>query len=176
MQISFAVIAKLISAFVFATRTVQFLYFLNPKFPASNHLLSLYIPVCVRPGLNPNCWFSHAQAHLPYFFTQVSKRKPTTFVGVQQTPRVVQATRGPQVTTRKQTGDLDVKPYRLAEADGKYQTGGEIWGRFHSNGGEIWGCFHSNRVNLSAPGTICLCCTLHVKQVSWLCFMGKFKG
>ena len=27
----FAVTAKLISAFVFATRTVQFLYFLNPK-------------------------------------------------------------------------------------------------------------------------------------------------
>ena len=35
-QISFAV---LISAFVFATWIVQFLYFLNPKFPASNHLL-----------------------------------------------------------------------------------------------------------------------------------------
>ena len=31
-QISFAVTAKLISAFVFATRIVQSLYFLNPKF------------------------------------------------------------------------------------------------------------------------------------------------
>ena len=31
-QISFAVTAKLISAFVFATRVVQSLYFLNPKF------------------------------------------------------------------------------------------------------------------------------------------------
>ena len=40
-QISFAVIAKLISAFVFATRIVQFLYFLNPKFPASSHLVQL---------------------------------------------------------------------------------------------------------------------------------------
>ena len=30
-----AVTAKLISAFVFATRIVQFLYFLNPKFPVS---------------------------------------------------------------------------------------------------------------------------------------------
>ena len=63
-QISFAVTGKLISTFVFATQIVQFLYFLNPKFPASNHLLSLYSPVCVGPGRNPNCWFSHAQAHV----------------------------------------------------------------------------------------------------------------
>ena len=42
--------AKLISAFVFATRIVQFLFFLNPKFPASIHLLCLYRPVCVGPG------------------------------------------------------------------------------------------------------------------------------
>ena len=34
----------------------------NPKFLASNHLLSLYSLVCDRPGRNPNCWFSHAQA------------------------------------------------------------------------------------------------------------------
>ena len=46
-QISFAVTAKLISAFVFATRIVQSLYFLNPKFQASSHLLWLYSPVCV---------------------------------------------------------------------------------------------------------------------------------
>ena len=32
-QISFAVTAKLISAFVFATRIVLLLYFLNPKLP-----------------------------------------------------------------------------------------------------------------------------------------------
>ena len=38
-QISFAVTAKLISAFVFATRIVQFLFFLNLKFQASSHLL-----------------------------------------------------------------------------------------------------------------------------------------
>ena len=52
-QISFAVTAKLISAFVFATRKVQFLYYLNPKFQASNHLLWLYSPVCVGPGRKP---------------------------------------------------------------------------------------------------------------------------
>ena len=38
-QISFAVTAKLISAFVFATRIVQSLYFLNPKFQASSNVL-----------------------------------------------------------------------------------------------------------------------------------------
>ena len=38
-QISFAVTAKLISAFVFATQIVQSLYFLNMKFQASIHLL-----------------------------------------------------------------------------------------------------------------------------------------
>ena len=62
-QISFTVTAKLISAFVFTTRIVQFLYFLNPKFPASSHLLCLHSPVSVRPDRNPNCWFSHTQAH-----------------------------------------------------------------------------------------------------------------
>ena len=38
-QISCAVTAQLISAFVFATRIVQSLLFLNPKFQASNMLL-----------------------------------------------------------------------------------------------------------------------------------------
>ena len=37
-QISFAVTAKLINAFVFATRIVQFLFFLNPKFQPSKLL------------------------------------------------------------------------------------------------------------------------------------------
>ena len=52
-QISFAVTAKLISAFVFATRIVQSLCFLNQKFQASSHLLWLYSPVCVGPGRKP---------------------------------------------------------------------------------------------------------------------------
>ena len=51
-QISFAVTAKLISAFDFATRIVQFLYFLNPKFQVSSCLLWLYRPLCVGPGWN----------------------------------------------------------------------------------------------------------------------------
>ena len=52
-QISFAVTAKLISAFVFATQIVQSLYFLNPKFQASSRLLWLHSPVCVGPGRKP---------------------------------------------------------------------------------------------------------------------------
>ena len=52
-QISFAVTAKLISAFVFATRIVQSLYYLNPKFQTSRHILWLYSPVCVGPGRKP---------------------------------------------------------------------------------------------------------------------------
>ena len=52
-QISLAVTAKLISALVFTTRIVQSLFFLNPKFQASSHLLWLYSPVCVGPGRKP---------------------------------------------------------------------------------------------------------------------------
>ena len=45
--------AKLVSAFVFTPRIVQFLFFLNPKFLVSSHLLWLCSPVCVGPGLKP---------------------------------------------------------------------------------------------------------------------------
>ena len=49
-QISCAVTAQLISTFVFTAWIVQFLFFLNPKFQASSHLLWVYRPVCVKPG------------------------------------------------------------------------------------------------------------------------------
>ena len=52
-QISCAVTAQLISAFVFATWIVQSLYFLNPKFRASSHLLWFPSPVYVGPGRKP---------------------------------------------------------------------------------------------------------------------------
>ena len=64
MQISFAVTAKPISAFVFATRMLQALYFFNPNFQASIHLLWLHSPVYVRPGRKPEDWFSHNEAHI----------------------------------------------------------------------------------------------------------------
>ena len=58
------VTAKLISAFVFATLIVQFLYFLNPKFQASRRLLWLYSPVCVGLVYNPEGRFSHDEAQM----------------------------------------------------------------------------------------------------------------
>ena len=53
------------------TYTVHILFLLNPKFQASNLLLLLYSPVCVGPGGNPNCWFSHAQAHLLFIINRI---------------------------------------------------------------------------------------------------------
>ena len=55
---------KLISAFVFATRIVQFLFYLNPKFQASSSFMSLYRSVCVEPVRKPHCWFSHEAAQM----------------------------------------------------------------------------------------------------------------
>ena len=48
-QIDFTVTAKLISNFIFVTRIVQLLFFLNLKFPACNHLLCLYSSITVGP-------------------------------------------------------------------------------------------------------------------------------
>ena len=56
--------SKLISAFVFATRIVQFLFYLNMKVQASSHLLSLCSLVCVGPGRNPEDRFSQNEAHM----------------------------------------------------------------------------------------------------------------
>ena len=53
MQISFAVTAKLISAFVFATWIVQYLFYLNQKFQASCYIQLSCSPVCVGPGRKP---------------------------------------------------------------------------------------------------------------------------
>ena len=60
-QISCAVIVQLISAFVFTTRIVQSLYFLNPKFQASSHLLWLISLDLVG---NPEDRFSHNEAQI----------------------------------------------------------------------------------------------------------------
>ena len=54
----------LISVFVFATRIVQLLYFLNPKLQVSSHLLWLYSPVCVGPGRKPRNRFSDVAARI----------------------------------------------------------------------------------------------------------------
>ena len=70
---AFAVSAKLISAFVFATWIWQSLYFPNTKFPASSHLRLMYSLVCVRPGQNPHCWFSRVAAHVHAFIQRFFK-------------------------------------------------------------------------------------------------------
>ena len=49
--------------FRFATRIVQFLFYLNPEFQASSSFLCLYSPVCVGAVRKPHCWFSHEAAH-----------------------------------------------------------------------------------------------------------------
>ena len=74
-QISFAVIAKLISAFIFATREVQSLLFLNPKFQASSCLLWLYRLVCVRPVKKPDCWISLEAAQMLSSVDSIAKTR-----------------------------------------------------------------------------------------------------
>ena len=54
---------KLISAFVFATRIVYFLFFQNLNFQASSHLC-LDSSVFVGPVRKPHCWFSHDRAQI----------------------------------------------------------------------------------------------------------------
>ena len=56
-QISCAVTALLISTFVFATSRVQSLFYLNPKFQASSHLLWLYSSVCQHWSETPKTGF-----------------------------------------------------------------------------------------------------------------------
>ena len=73
--ISFAISAKLISTFVFTTQIVQFLYFVNPKFPDSSCPLWLYSLVCVGPGQKPHCWFSHDADHIIWKAQEVPFKK-----------------------------------------------------------------------------------------------------
>ena len=63
-QISFAVTAKLISAFVFATQVIQSLYFLITKFQASSHLVWSCSPFVLDLVGNPEDRFSHNEANM----------------------------------------------------------------------------------------------------------------
>ena len=100
-QISFAVTAKLISAFVFATRIVQSLFFFNLKFQTSSPLLSLYRPVCVRPVWKPHCWFSLDAVHLLLF--------QDTVVGLQALE---------EIAAKIYTPDVDMQIQITAKRDG----------------------------------------------------------
>ena len=77
--------AKLISAFVFATRIVHFLVFLNPKFQASSLLLWLCSLICVRPVRKPHCWFSHKVALIVWFLWPCKLTFDNRYVFVDQT-------------------------------------------------------------------------------------------
>ena len=57
--------AKLISAFVFATRIVQFLFFLNPKFQASSRLCDCTGRFVSDLVGHPEDPFSRVAAHPP---------------------------------------------------------------------------------------------------------------
>ena len=59
-----------ISAFVFATRIVQFLFNLNLKFQASSSFLCLCRPVCVGPVGKPHCWFFHEAVQIVFLIYQ----------------------------------------------------------------------------------------------------------
>ena len=68
-QISFAVTAKLISAFVIAARIVKSLYFLNPKFQASAIFCCCTAWFVSDLVGNPKDRFSHVAAHITHTFT-----------------------------------------------------------------------------------------------------------
>ena len=61
--------AQLICAFVFASRLVRFIFFLNPKLQASSHIPCLYCPVWEL-----HCKFSHDELKC-CFYSQTSHPK-----------------------------------------------------------------------------------------------------
>ena len=63
-HISCTLTAQLISAFVFTIRIVRSLYYINPKFQASSHLLWLYRPVGAGYSRKPEDRFSHNEVHV----------------------------------------------------------------------------------------------------------------
>ena len=72
---------KLISTLVFATRIVQFLYSLNPKFPVSSLLQCLNSPVCVGPVRQLHRWFSQEVAHFKLPLCSISLMHFSTTMG-----------------------------------------------------------------------------------------------
>ena len=71
VQISCAVTVQLISTFVFTTQIVQSLYFLNPKFHASSHLVWLYSSFVSDLVGNPVHRFSRDKAHYIYIYIHI---------------------------------------------------------------------------------------------------------
>ena len=74
--------AHLISAFVFTTQIIQSLYFINPKFQVSSHLLRLYSQVCDGLVGNPKDRISRVMAYfdrilslIPFIISAYSKER-----------------------------------------------------------------------------------------------------
>ena len=76
-----SVTAKLISAFVFAARIVQYLLLLNLKFPACSDLQCLYSSVCVGPVRKLHCCGSYSTVN------RITIRKPALIFGNTNEPR-----------------------------------------------------------------------------------------
>ena len=113
-QLRELITAKLISAFLFATRTVQSLYFLYTKFQASSHLPWLYSPVYVGLKLRElitaklisaflfatrtvqSLYFLYtkfqASSHLPWLYSPV-------YVGLGRKPQRLVFSQGSKITT-----------------------------------------------------------------------------
>ena len=112
-QISFAVTAKLISAFVFTAQILQFLYFLSPKFPTSSHFLCMYSLVCVGPGRNPQrLVFSRCGSFL---FSCNNSPSPISPVPSGEIVRPSVITFQAQDVTKRGRGNKNQKPLQLKE-------------------------------------------------------------
>ena len=79
-QISFAVTAKLISAFVFATRIVQSLSYLNTKFQASSHFLRRRSLICVGPDRKPRRPVFWRRGSMVRLQTWIYRKVPKNFL------------------------------------------------------------------------------------------------
>ena len=80
-QISFAETAKLISAFLFATRIVESLFFLNPKFQALSLILDCTDQFVSDVVGNPNDRFSYVAAHFKHDCCQLVVKECVLRIG-----------------------------------------------------------------------------------------------
>ena len=79
---------QLISAFVFTTQIVQYLFILNQNLQASCHLLWLYSSVCVQPGWKPELDLMYMKHYAPNRCLYIMVAKLRTGVGNAETPHL----------------------------------------------------------------------------------------
>ena len=69
---AYAKTAQMFSVFIFDTRIEEFILYIYSQFQDSSFLLSLYRPVCVRPGREPRkSVFSRRGSYVPFLFSQL---------------------------------------------------------------------------------------------------------